>query len=282
SRIRDLSADEAGAAVQLSDITVDKNGIVTVTDKASSYIAQFNQNGDILFFWGTHSTTGSPQRGVLHSPVAIDTNSRNQIFVLDDSLNMVQVLHPTEFGAAVQEGFILMDEGLYDESYGYWEEVSRQNALFTPAYIGLARSEFYNDNYQAAQELYKRAGDEEGYSDSFWQIRLTWFQEKFPIFANMFLILLALIIVWAQVRNRIRRKKGIRKTTRRTEYEDRDSSLWGQIRHAFYTLRHPIDGFDDMRFRNMGGYLSSLVIIILVISLALLRIYYTSFTFQPI
>lgn len=282
SRIRDLSIEEAGAAVQLSDITVDKNGIVTVADKQSSYIAQFNQDGEILFFWGTHSTTGSPQRGILHSPVSIDTNSKNQIFVLDDSLNLVQVLNPTEFGAAVHEAFVLMDEGFYDESYEYWEEVSRQNALFTPAYVGLARAEFYNENYRKAQELYKRAGDEEGYSDSFWQIRLQWFQERFPLFANIFLITLVLIIVYAQVRSRIRKRKGIRRETRRTEYEERDSSLLGQLQHAFYTLRHPIDGFDDMRFRNMGGYLSSFIILLLVIALALTRIYFTSFTFQPI
>lgn len=279
------SDDESsgGSSTTLTDITVDENGIVTVADKSSSIIAQFNPDGEILFYWGARSTSGSPQKGVLRSPVSVKTNSSNEILVLDDSLDLIQVLSPTEFGETVQTAFVLTERGEYNESEQYWGEVVRQNALFTPAYTGLARSSFYNEDYEASRELYKRAGDEEGYSDSFWQIRLEWFQSKFPIFANTAIILGVLSLAWMQFQ-KVRRRKLRESGKVKSKYtkKEKKTTLFDQVKHAFYILSHPIDGFDDIRFRNMGGYLSALIILLMVVVVAVIRIFFTSFTFQPV
>lgn len=282
---RNSNTSTGNAGVSISDVTIDDNGIVTAIDKTNSIIAQFDQDGEILFFWGAPNSSGSAQKGVLKSPVAVDTNTHNEIFVLDDSLDLVQVLRPTEFGGAVQKALVLTDQGEYNESETYWEEVTRQNALFTSAYSGLARSAFYKEDYETARELYKRAGDEEGYSDSFWQIRLEWFQEKFPIFANTFLILSVLAIVGIKVQEKRAHKRRAtekRKPKKRVTDIDIKNTLWNQIKHVFYILRHPIDGFDDVRFRNMGGYISALIVLVVTMIVALARIYLTSFTFHPV
>ena len=273
-----------GSSTNLTDISIDGNGIVTVVDKTSSIIAQFDQNGEILFFWGAPVLSGSRQKGVPISPVAVETNSRKQILVLDDSLNLIQVLKPTQFGETVQTAFVLTEQGEYDESEKYWKEVARQNALFTPAYNGLARSAFYKEEYEEARELYKRAGDENGYSDSFWQIRLNWFQNKFPYFANGFLLFGTLFIIWIKVQKiRMKKNKNAPSTKKRRETINKpQQTIFDQLKHAFYILRHPIDGFDDIRFRNMGGYVSSLIILLFVILIAFSRIFLTSFTFQPV
>lgn len=279
------SDDESSSSgTQLTDVLVDDNGIVTVADSSSSIIAQFNQNGEILFFWGAPNISGSPQKGALHSPVALGTNSKNQILVLDDSLNLIQVLSPTEFGETVQTAFVLTEKGEYDESEIYWQEVVRQNALFTPAYTGLARAAFYNEDYQEALDLYKRAGDEEGYSDSFWQLRLNWFQSKFSYFASGALILGILGLIYFKVRERIRKKRREEGKVKKKDRGEKQEKfvLWGQLKHAFYILRHPIDGFDDIRFSNKGGYISAIIILICVVIVAIARLFFTSFTFYPI
>lgn len=277
---------ESGSNTNLTDIAVDENGIVTVVDKNSSVTAQFDQNGEILFYWGAPVSSGAAQKGVPKSPVAVQTNSKKEILVLDDSLNLVQVLKPTEFGETVQKAFVLTEQGEYEESEAYWREVARQNALFTPSYSGLARAAFYKEDYEGARELYKRAGDEVGYSESFWQIRLNWFQSKFPYFANGFIIFGVIALVWIKIQE-YRRKKKIKAgidVSKKKIIQDRPEkvTLVSQLKHAFYTLRHPIDGFDDIRFRNMGGYLSALIVLAVVVTIAFTRVFLTSFTFLPV
>lgn len=271
--------EEGKPTSDLTDITVDKNGIVTVVDKASALVAQYNRNGELLFFWGAFGTAGSPQMGVNKSPVAIDTNSNSNIFILDDALNIVQVLTPTEFGGAVQDAYIMTEQGKYKESESYWREIVRENALFTPAYSGLARAAFYKEDFATSKELYKLAGDEQGYSDSFWQIRLKWFQSNFAYFANGFLLIGIGSIAGSQYRRR-RKSNSDTKVKKQTKWKE--IKIIKQLIHAFHTLKHPLDGFADIRYRSMGGYLSAFIILILVISMVLIRIYLTSFTFQPV
>ncbi|GHH97805.1 YIP1 family protein [Neobacillus kokaensis] len=267
----------------LTDITVNENGIVTVADKANALVAQFNQNGELLFFWGAPVTSGSPQVGLNKSPVALDTNSENKIFILDDSLNLIQVLVPTQFGNTVQDAFILTQQGKYSESEKYWREIVKQNALFTPAYAGLARASFYQEDYKKSQELYKLAGDDQGYSDSFWQLRLQWFQKNFVYLANAFLIFGVAFLVIAQFRKRnSKRTSGDGDVPKEKSKWMKDIKLLNQLKHAFYILRHPLDGFADIRYRSMGGYTSAIIILLLVIAVVIARTYFTSFTFQPV
>lgn len=273
---------EAVAKTDLTDITVDENGIVTVTDKANALVAQFTQNGELLFYWGAPVTSGTPQMGVNKSPVALDTNSKNKIFILDDSLNLVQVLVPTQFGKTVQDAYILTQQGKYVESEKYWSEIVRQNALFTPAYTGLARAAFYQEDFEKSKELYKLAGDDQGYSDSFWQLRLNWFQSNFTYLANAFVLIGFISIVGAQYRRRRKSKKPSGDSQEKNLKWLKEIKLLEQFKHAFYILRHPLDGFADIRYRNMGGYTSAIIILLLVIAMVLVRIYFTSFTFQPV
>src|SRR5690606_28641108 len=115
-------------ATEITDVTVDKNGIVTVIDKASAIVAQFNQNGELLFFWGAPVIAGSLQIEVNKSPVALDTNSENKNIILDDSLDLVQVLKPTYFGNDIQTAYILSQQGKYEESEKYWNKIVKHNS----------------------------------------------------------------------------------------------------------------------------------------------------------
>ncbi|MBO0993494.1 YIP1 family protein [Bacillus sp. SD088] len=271
--------EEGKPKTEITDVTVDKNGIVTVIDKASAIIAQFNQEGELLFFWGAPVMSGSPQVGVTKSPVALATNSENKIFILDDALNLVQVLQPTDFGRDIQTAYILTQEGKYGESEEYWKEIMGQNALFSPAYAGLARAAFSREDFNEALELYKLAGDEEGYSDSFWQIRLNWFQKNFSYFANAFIVIGVGSIIGA--RYRIKKRK-VKKKKRISLGSWKDIQVLQNLKHAFFILKHPLDGMADIRYSKKGNYLSALIILVLVIAVALTRVYFTSFTFQPV
>ena len=275
----DLTGDQSRPTADITDVSVDQNGIVTVIDKESAVVAQFDQNGDLLFFWGAPYSTGAPRVGVTNSPVAIDTDSKSRIYILDESSNLIQVLEPTKFGNDIQQAYILTQNGLYNESEEYWQEISRQNSLFSPSHAALARASFYDEDYDKAMELFQLAGDEEGYSDAFWQIRLNWFQKNFGYFANALIIIGIGSLVGSKI-NRKRKKKKKKKKKQTAKWKN--YQLIDHVRHAFYTMRHPIDGFTDIRYRQKGSYASAFIILALIIVVAVMRIYFTSFTFQPV
>src|SRR5690606_30757283 len=123
-------------------------------------------------------------------------------------------------------------------------------------------------------ELFRRAGDQIGYSDSFWQIRLQWFQERFSLFATLFLIALIAYVVLGRILRRWRPK--------RSDSPKKFSKAKEQFRHAFYILKHPIDGFTALRFENKGGYAAALIILAAAYISILVNRVYTSFTFNRV
>lgn len=263
----------------LTDITVDRNGNLVAIDKVSNAVTQYGPNGELLFFWVGPVTIGSPQLGISQSPVAVDTNSKNELYVLDDSQNLIHVLKPTEFGMLLHEATTLSQEGKYVESEPIWQEVLRLNALYSPAYLGLAEAAFYKEDYKEALRLFKLAGDASGYSDSFWQLRLQWFQHHFTLVANVFFIAMAVLLILNSRKKKLKwlhqKRAKVRKVLSRQK-------LLVQLRQAFTILRHPIDGFSDLRYHQKGGYLSASILLVLVALVLLMKEYFTSFTFMPV
>lgn len=53
-----------------------------------------------------------------------------------------------------------------------------------------------------------------------------------------------------------------------------------QLKHMFKMLKHPIDGMEELRENNAGGFLSSCIIIILVIACRVFSLRFTNFIFN--
>lgn len=263
----------------LSDITVDRDGNLTVIDKSANVVLQYDSSGNLLFYWVGPISVGTPQVGINQSPAAVATNSKNELFILDDALNLLQVFKPTEFGAAVHVAYSLTQEGKYKESESYWNKVVKLNALYSPAYKGLAQAAFYKGDFERAQRLYELAGDSSGYSDAFWQIRLQWFQRHFPLLANIILALTVAAMLWSKVKRKLRIGLSFLRPLR-TKWEN--VALTRQLGHSFFILKHPFEGFSDLRYLNRGGYGSAMIILVSVVVMLLVKTYYTSFTFNPV
>jgi len=269
----------------LTDVAVDRSGNATLIDKTGNVVLQYDAEGRLLFYWAGPVTAGMPRVGLNQSPVAVAVNSRQQLLVLDEALNAIQVFSPTQFGTAVHAAHGLTRDGKYEESRVYWQEVAKLDALYPPAYRGLADAAFYKGDYAEAMRLYRLAGDSTGYSDAVWQLRLIWFQSRFPWIANACVFV---FLVWLAA-GRINRRfgpalrqlpgSGFRRWRRS---EDKRLQLPAQLRQAFVILRHPLDGFGDLRYANKGSWLSGFVILAAVAAALLARSYYTSFTFHPV
>lgn len=261
---------------QLIDIAVDADGNMTAIDSNYKYINQYDSVGNLLFFWGGPFQSNTTQLGRVKNPIAIDINSDNDMFILDAQDNVLHVFRQSEFGTAVYAANRLTTEGRYEESEGPWSEVLRLNAQYTPAILGLAKAAFKKGEYERARELFYEAGDQKGYSDAFWQIRLLWFQKHFSWLASTILIGAVVLLVL---------EKATRNTSVRIRWRNRQRSkhpLIMQLKHAFYILKHPIDGFTAIRYEQKGSYPSAFILLALVcVSLVISRVY-TSFSFNKV
>lgn len=259
---------------QLIDVAVDQSGNMIVVDQQFKYISHYDASGNLLYFWGGASAVGSSQVGLLKSPVALDVNARNELFVLDDQENIVQVFRLSEFGQKVDQANQQTLAGYYEASEKLWQDVLRMNAQFTPAIMGLATAAFTKEQYPEAKRLFKEAGNQEGYSDAFWQIRMKWLQNNFSWIASLLLfsgILYMLINKWTS-KSRFREKWRNRQRTR--------NNFLLNFKHVLYMMKHPIDGFIAIRYEGRGSYLSAIMILLGVYVSLVIKGLVTSFSFN--
>jgi len=262
----------------LADVAVDKAGNATVIDKARNAVLQYDSDGRLLFFWTGRVTAGMPKVGLNQSPIAVTIDSAERLLILDDALNVIQVFEPTRFGTAVHTAHELTGEGKYGESERYWNEVVKLDARYAPAYRGLADAAYFEGDYREAMSLYRLAGDPNGHSEAFWQLRLAWLQSSFPWIANA-LILLFLLFVAAP---KLRALVGDRLQVQLPWQFPKLGQLLIQLKQAFVILRHPLEGFSDLRYEGKGGWLSGALLIGAALAVLPAETYLTSFTFDPV
>jgi tetratricopeptide (TPR) repeat protein len=259
----------------LSDLTVDRDGNITVIDSKLKVVNQYDKSGNLLFFWWGDNSAVTTKLGLVKTPTAITTNSKDELFILDGENNFVQSFRLSEFGALVHKANQLTQEGKYEESEPLWTEVNRLNAYYTPAILGLAKAAYKKGDYYRAQNLFYEAGQAQGYSDAFWQNRLVWFQKNFGILMN---VIIAALIVWF-ILEKWSKKSGWRQKWRQRKHSER--LLVQQLKQAFYILKHPIDGFSALRHENKAGFLSTLIILILALVSYCIMQAGISFIFNP-
>lgn len=257
-----------------NDLAVDERGMLTVLEADSNTISQYAPDGQLLFYWQSSPMVGRSTLGAMNDPAAADTNSRGELFILDRHQGVIQRFALTHFGRLVQDAALLSLDGRYAESVPLWEEIHRLNAQYSLAHDGLAQAAEYRQQYSDALRLYRLAGNQEGYSDTFWQLRLDWFQQHFTLLANSVLGAVAGALL---LRRWIAR--GWRGAVRLWERLADRFPLLRQLQQAAVVLRHPIDGFVDLRYRERGSYASALILLLLAVGVLLAKQYYTGYPF---
>lgn len=264
------------APTNLVDLAVDDEGNFIVIDRQYKFISQYDADGALLFFWGGQSANSITQLGLVKNPSSIEINSRKELFILDDQENILQMFRLSEFGALVYEANSLTIQGKYLESEELWQEVLKLNGSYTPALHGLAKAAYKKGEYERAADLFYQAGNNIGYSEAYWQIRLEWIQTNFAKVATVLVIIGVIWVILSKLWKRYGKPLQI----------GSDSGRWqtivAQVSHVRYILKHPIDGFTALRYENKGSVLSALILYLLVyVSLAFSE-YVTSFTFNPV
>ncbi|WP_454190880.1 YIP1 family protein [Paenibacillus sp. Marseille-Q7038] len=262
-----------GLTSQLNDLTVDKDGNITVIDSKLNVVSQYDSNGNLLFFWGGASQDTTSKLGNIKLPSAVANDSKNNLYILDSENNVIQKFSLSEFGEYVHSANSLTQDGRYVDSEPLWKEVNQLNAYYAPAVLGLAKAAYKKGEYEQAEQLFTSIGVAQGYSDSFWQNRLLWFQNQFGFFMNVMIIAFASLTLFRFI---------ARKREWKLQFQLADRSvLLQQLKHTFYIIRQPIDGFHAIRYEQKGSILSGSIVLVLAISSYAIMTSQIHFLFNP-
>lgn len=159
----------------LADITVNEKGIISVLQQNNGRVYQYDQEGNMLASFGGIGE----RRGQFKMPVSLTIDSEGCIYVLDKELECIQVFKPTRYIELIHEGIYLYHDGKYLEAQQIWREVLSINNNYKLAHMGLGKSLMKDEQWKAAMEEYKAAGDKLGYSSAFVKYRYTFIRKNF-------------------------------------------------------------------------------------------------------
>ncbi len=190
---------EMGAGVRsmkLEDVTVDDEGAISIIETSSGRVFQFDANCNLLCVFGGKGY----QKGSFTRPVAIESDTNNNLLILDSAKNSVTVMEQTFYGQMIREANRLYNEGLYEESVEPWKEVLRMNANYTQAYIGMGKAYMSMGEYEEAMEYFKLGDAKDDYSEAKAARREEWTRANFAWIAALVIILMVVILAYDQVK----------------------------------------------------------------------------------
>ena len=260
---------------EFADICVDGQGIITVVEKQSGKLYQYDGEGNLLCVFG-----GLGERqGSFSIPSAITVDEDGTLYVLDSEKGCLQWFSPTPFLEAVHRAVALYGEGDYQESGEAWREVMKTADLYPLARQGLAKTAMKEENYLGAMEEYRLCNDRSGYAKAFGEYRYLWIQSHFGWTA--LIVIAALCALAAGI-------VALHKSSRRLieGYQLRQIPRLGlgrSILMGFGTMLHPAKTMDCVQGgRKCHSLAASWLIIAAVFATRLLFLYTVAYPFQDV
>lgn len=268
--------DDEGAEITpvFSDIAVDDKGIITVVDENTAKCYQYDNQGNLLTAFGGKGNV----KGKFQNPTAIACGKNGEIYILDSTLNSIQVFYPTEFIKTVHTACDYYSKGEYDEAYEYWKKIAHEDANYELAGIGMGKALYKQKDYKGAMKQFKAANDPSKYSEAYAKYRHQLFREHFFVAV---IIIIALIVVLVLIITAIKRLALVGyKTYKQNTGQKR---IGNSVATAFNTLFHPFDTFDVIKMgRSNLSVIAPVIVILLAVGVRILSLFGTSYCMRAV
>ncbi|WZL78946.1 YIP1 family protein [Eubacteriales bacterium mix99] len=244
---------------------------------ATGYLYEYSREGDLLFLFGG-SDDGKNRSGLFVNAAAIDVDASGHLYVLDQEAGKIQVFEQTEYADTVHHALRLYQEGHYVESKEPWEEVLRQNSFFDYAYRGLGQAYYKLEDYDRSLSAFRLAGDKDGYSDSFWEVRNVFLKN------HLFLILIIFLVlyVFRKALQKLDRKFGILRPVRGFLSSAGDKRLVRELRFVAYVPKNPADAYYGIQRESKVSIFSSTLLYLVFFILYVADKYFSGFLFKRV
>lgn len=273
----------AGKDTVVPDMTVELNTTVAVnshgaifTANANGTIMEYTSEGALLFRFGAQDEQSEQRLGMFKSVTGLVVTDDYTVYVLDSTLNSIQVFRPTEFTDQVHQAFALFNAGLYGESKAPWEKVLTMNSMFTYASTGMGEAEYRDNEFDKAMTSFRNGGYRQGYSDAWWEQRSNWLHQNM----STIIIVAALLIALHFVIRFLDRKYRILNPLRLIRDKICGVKIVNQVLYSFQILKNPYDTCYGIKREKRASYLSALIVLLIFFVLYVLNKYFTGFLFK--
>lgn len=259
------------ANVALYDVAVDKDNNMFVLDNIGGRIYEYDKWGKNLFAFGVKGS-GS---GQFSDPQSIAVDDNGIIYVLDGQTNLITMFQATTFADKVHQAGKLFSDGLYDESFPIWQEVLNENSYYILALQSMGQIYYREEKYDDSMRMFYTAEDAANYSTSFIEKRYDFIRDNFSWIMGGIFGVLVLLIALKTLKKRYRQKHANveRKRTWFTPIAD-------FFRSIGYIPRHPVDGFEGIRYENQGSYAAAIGVMVIYFITNMLSVLCTSFIYR--
>lgn len=215
--------------------------VYTVT--GTGLLFEYDANGEVLFTFGGRAIA-EERNGVFTTVSAITCDGDGRLYVLDAERGLVHILKATDYARNYHDAIDLYNSGDYEGSALLWQHIKAVGGTSFYAENYLGQCLYEQGDYQGAAAHYKLAGNIDGYSDAYWQIRN-------DDIAAMLPYIMVAIVIFVIVRFLIDRFYD-------PEEKVQKPNIWKEdTRMLFKVLKHPIDTFYDIRRENKGHMITA-------------------------
>ena len=239
-----------------TDVTADDNGIIYASD-SKGFIWVYTNSGEVIFSLGEQAED-TDISGLFSSLTTIAVDRDGNIWTADGKKGFLQSFTPTEYATTIFKALDEYENGDYDDALKDWNYVLQLNQMSVLAHNGVAKAYFNAEKYDKAMEHFEIAGNRDGYSDAFWEVRNKSIQKWLGTVLVILIILIALKVIIGFVdKNKIikKKKRALGKVLKNTP-------VIGEIGYAFKCAKHPIDRYYDIRVHKNGSMIAATIIYI--------------------
>lgn len=255
------------------DVAARKHGIYSALDRNRGRVFTYDENGRLLYVFGTRGS----QFGAFSGPVALDVTADQRILVVDELKNQLIVFEPTRYAELIHAAISFYEAGHYDESELMWRRVLDLNANYDLAYIGVGRARYRQGDFAEAMVNFRLGQDRSGYSEAFRMYRRQVIERNF----GLMMTALALIAAALYLARRRRQRPGRVAGAAGGLDEGESNGVLPALRYALYVIVHPFDGFWRLKHERKGNLAAASIILVLVIFTLIGVRQYTGFIFNP-
>lgn len=226
-------------------ITSDDKGFYYLIDDTNGKIFIYDNNCNCISIFGGGRQKGN-QTGTFVSPSAVSVFD-GKLLVSDFSTGEITVFANTEYGKLLMQADLLSLDNNYKAAEPLWEKILKQDKGCQLAYKGIAKAALKENDYSKAMKYAKIAVDRETYAAAFENVRNDFLLNNFVWIALIVVALISGFVAFTV----ISKKKQI-------------VIIKNQVlKTALATPFHPIDSIQNVKYKNQGSVLTSVVILIL-------------------
>ena len=185
--------DEDGFSVKPDyvDIAVDSREIITVLERNTGHVYQYDQDGNLLTIFGGKGN----KKGYFQNPCSLAVNSRGEIFVLDTSTGYIHIFTPSSFMEHIKSAIYHYAEGEYILAYDEWMSVIEIDANYPVANMGLGQVLYKMDEPEQAMRYFEIAKEQQKYGKAFEDYRYAYIKTHFLQVVLVATVVLVVVIM---------------------------------------------------------------------------------------